>query len=115
MICALWSRLGQDNAGLWNNRPFLLRDVVLVNINVIAIGIEIAVEHQGRVHEGARIDKTSSLLYLHLLHVENKTSIENMECHCTLASKQNNLIVCNLVSQTHVRWHPFGLVNFWSG
>ena len=34
-----------------------------------------------------------------------------MESHCTLASKQDDLIVCDLVSKAHIRWNPLRLVH----
>ena len=81
------SRLGEDNTSLGYDGPCLLRDVVLVDVDIIAIGVQIVVEHKRSIHEGAWIDKTSTLFNLHFLHVEDKTSIENMESHCTLSTK----------------------------
>ena len=89
----------------------MLRDIVAVDIHIVSISVEIVVEDKGRVHKGTRVNKTSSFLDLHLFNVEDKTSVEYLESDRALSSKQNDLIVRNLVSQTHVGWHPIRFVD----
>ena len=96
------SLLGQDDAGLGNDGPLLLRDVVLMHIDVIAIGVEARVEHQRCVHERTRIHKAASLTNLHLFNIENEASIEDVESRCTFTTEQKDLVISDLVSQTHV-------------
>ena len=108
------SRFGENDTCLGDDGPLLLWNVVLVDINVVSIGIQVVIEYQWSVHEGTRIDKTTSFLDLHLLHIEHKTPIEDMESHCTLATEQYDLIVSDLMSQAHVGRNPLRLVNFWS-
>ena len=80
----------------------MLRYVVLVHINVIAVGLHVAVEDKRRVHKGARVNKTSSLLDLHLLDIEYEAAVEDMESNSALPTKKNNLVVSDLVCQSHV-------------
>ena len=85
----------------------MLGNVVAVNINIVTIRIQIVVENKRRVHKRTRVYKTSPLFYLHLLNVEDKTSVENLESDRAFSSKQNDFVVCNLVSQSHIGRHPF--------
>jgi hypothetical protein len=89
----------------------VLGDIVAVDINIVSVSVEIVVEDKGRIHEGTRVNKTSSFLYFHLFNVEDKTSVEYLESDRALSSKQNDLIVCNLISQTHIGWHPIHFVD----
>jgi hypothetical protein len=37
-----------------------------------------------------------------------------LESHSTLASKDQDLVLSNLISQTHIGWNPFAFVYDWS-
>jgi hypothetical protein len=50
-----------------------------VNEDVVTVRIETSIEDQWRVHEGTGVDETASLLDLHLLNIEHKATIENLE------------------------------------
>lgn len=89
----------------------MLRDVVAVHIDIVSVSVEIVVKDKGRVHKRTRVNKTSSFLDFHLFNVEDKTSVEYLESDRALSSKQNDLIVCNLISQTHIRWNPINFVH----
>ena len=83
-----------------------------MHVDVIAVGVQVVVEHERRVHEGAGVNKTTPLLDFHLLDVEYETAVEDMESNSALPTKKNNLVVSDLVCQSHVRWHPIRLVYF---
>lgn len=89
----------------------MLGDVVAVNVDIVTIRIEVVVENERRVHERARVNKTSPFLDFHFLNVEDKTSVEYLESDRALSSKQNDLVVSNLVSESHIRWNPLALVD----
>jgi hypothetical protein len=76
----------------------VLGDVVAVNVDIVTIRVEVVVENERRVHERARVNKTSPFLDFHFLNVEDKTSVEYLESDRALSSKQNDLVVSNLVS-----------------
>jgi len=97
--------------GLQDYRPFLLRNVVLVHVNIIAKCVHIVVKHERGVHEWARVDKTTALLYNHLFDVENKTPVKDLESDGALATENHDFVVSNLVGQTHVTCYPFALVD----
>ena len=82
-----------------------------MNINVIAISVEAAIEHKWCVHEAARINQTTSLTNLHFLHIEDKAAIEDMEGECTFTSEEQDLVVSDLMGKAHVARHPVGLVD----
>ena len=109
------SSLGEDYARFGYDGPFLLGDAVLVHVDVIAVGIEAAVEDERRVHEAARINQTASLTNLHLLHIEDEAAIEDVESKCTFPSEEQDLVVGDLVGQAHVAGHPVRLVDLGSG
>ena len=69
----------QNNRCFGNNRPTLLRNIILVNINIISISIQTAIKDKRRIHKRARIDQTALFSNLHLFNVKNKTSIKNLE------------------------------------
>ena len=93
-VCSL---LREDDARLRNGRPLVLRDVVLVHIDIVSVCVKMVVEDKRRIHEGARINKTSSLFDFHFLNVEDKTSVEYLERNCALATEENDFVVCDLV------------------
>ena len=82
-----------------------------MDVDVISVGVEGVVEHEGCVHEATRIYKTSPLTNLHFLDIEDKTAVENVESEGALASKEQDLVVGDLVGQAHVGGHPARLVN----
>ena len=86
-----------------------------MHVDVIAVSVQVVVEHEWRVHERAGVNKTSPLLDFHLLDVEYEAAVEDMESHCALPTKKNDLIVSDLVRKPHVRRHPVGLVHLWAG
>ena len=89
----------------------MLGDVVAVYVDIVTIGVEVVIEYERRIHEGAWVNKTAPFLDFHFLNVEDKTSVENLESDRALSSKQNDLVVRYLVSQTHVGRNPLGLVD----
>ena len=82
-----------------------------MHVDVIAVGVKARVEYQWCVHERTRIHEAASLTNLHLFHIEDETSIEDVESCGALATEQKNLVVSDLVRQSHVRRHPVGLGN----
>ena len=102
-ICSVF---GQNDAGLGNDRPFLLWNVVLVDVNVVTVSVQVGVEHKWSVHEGAWIDETASLTNLHLFDIEDEASVENVECCCGLSTEKQDLVVSDLMSQSHISRHP---------
>lgn len=84
-----------------------------MDVNVISIGIQTVVEYQWSIHEAARVYKTSSFTNLHLFHIEHEAAIEDMESGRALATEEKDLIVSDLVSETHVGGHPLRFVDLW--
>lgn len=105
------SRFRQNDAGLGDDGPFLLWDVVLVDVNVVAIGVEAVVEDQRSVHEAAGVDKATTLAKLHFLNVEHEAAVEDVEGSCALSTEQQNLVIGDLVGEAHVAGHPARLVD----
>lgn len=103
------SELSSKNS-LGNAWPLLFWDGILVDVDVVSIGVEVVVEHEWGVHEWARVHEGASLIDLHLLNVKDEHSVEDLESQSTFTSKDHDLLVCDLVSQTHIGWNPFGLV-----
>ena len=50
------SGFGENNAGLGDDGPPLLWNVVLVNVDIIAVGVEAMIKDQWSVHEAAGVD-----------------------------------------------------------
>ena len=88
----------------------MLRDVVAVHIDIITVSVEVVVEDERRVHKRTGVNKTSPFLDFHLFNVEDKTSVEDLESDRALPAEQNDFVVCDLIGQTHIRWHPFRLI-----
>lgn len=82
-----------------------------MHVNIIAVGIEIGVENKRRIHKRTRVDQAASLTNLHFFDIEDKAPIEDVESDGTLATEQQDLVVCDLVSQAHVGGHPVRLVD----
>ena len=81
----------------WDAGPFLLRNVVLVDVNVVSEGEQITTEHQRSVHERARVHKLTFLLDFHFLDVEYEAPIENLLSQSALSSEDDDFIVSDLV------------------
>lgn len=81
-----------------------------MDVHVVSKSVETAPEYQRRVHEAARIHQLPSLLNFLLLHIVNEHSREHLLSQCALASKDYHFVVCNLVCQTHVPWHPLSFI-----
>ena len=109
-----YSSLGKDYARFGYDGPFLLGDAVLVYVDVIAVGIEAAIEDERRVHEAAGINQAASLTNLHFLHIEDETAIEDVESKCAFPSEEQDLVVGDLMGQAHVAGHPVRLVDLGS-
>ena len=82
-----------------------------MDIHIVSVSVKIFVEDKGRVPKGARVNKTYSFLDFHLFNVKDKTFVEYLESDCALSFKQNDLIVRNFISQTHVGWHAIPFVD----
>ena len=91
----------------------MLRNVVLVNVDVIAERVQVTAKNKRRVHEAARVHKFAFLADLHLLHVEHEASVENLERDRTLTAEDEYLIVSDLIGKTHIARDPLGLVTKW--
>ena len=50
------SGFGENNAGLGDDGPPLLWNVVLMNVDIIAVGVEAMIKDQWSVHEAAGVD-----------------------------------------------------------
>ena len=68
-----------------------------MHVNVVPVGVEAIVKHQRGVHKRTWIHQTASLTNLHFFHIEHKAAVEDVESHCTLATKEKNLVVGDLV------------------
>ena len=93
-----------------NTIPFLLSDVVLVDVYVIAKSVKVASEDQRSVHKRAGINQFALLTNFHLFDVEYETAVKDLESVSTLASENEDLVVSDLVGETHVPRDPLGLV-----
>ena len=84
----------------------MLGDIVLVDVDIVAVCVEGRVEDERSIHERTRINQAASLTNLHFLDIKDEASIEDVESHCTLTTKEKDLIVRDLVSKAHVRGNP---------
>ena len=82
-----------------------------MDINIISICIQATIENKRCVHEGTGIYQASVFTHAHFFHIENITTIENLEHDGAFASKDHDFLICDLVGETHVRRNPVGLVN----
>jgi len=55
------------------------------------------------------------LPHAHLLYVKYIAAVKDLEHYGTLASKDHDLLLSDLMSQAHVGGHPVALVNHWCG
>jgi len=81
-----------------------------MDVNIITEGIERATEDEGRVHKAAGVNQLSAFLDLHLLDVHDEATVEDLLSQSTLTSKDDDLVVRDLVGQTHVAGDPLALV-----
>lgn len=88
---------GSSRERFWDASPFLLRNVVLVDVDIVSKGVEITSENKRSVHEWAGINKLTFLFDFHFLDIEYEASIENLLSQSTLTSKNDDLIVGDLV------------------
>ena len=79
--------------------------------NIISVSVQASVENQRRVHERAGVHKTAALTNLHALNVEDKAAVEDLERKSRFAAEYQNLVVSDLVSESHIGGHPFGFVD----
>ncbi len=84
-----------------------------MDVNIISIGVQTVVKYQWGIHEAAWVYKTSPFTNLHLLHIEHEAAVEDMESGRALATEEKDLIVSDLVSETHVGGHPLRFVDLW--
>lgn len=105
------SGLWEHDVGLGDHRPLLLGDVVLMDVDVVAVGVEALVENKRRVHKRTWINKASTFANFHFLNIEDETTVEDMEGCSAFATEQNDFVVSNLVRQAHVGGHPLRLVH----
>jgi len=101
----------ENGVGLGNNGPLLFGDVILVHIDVVAVGVQAPVEYERCVHERAGVDEGASLLDLHTLYIEYEAAVEDLEGECRFATENQNFVFSDLVSEAHVRRHPTSLVD----
>ena len=100
------SVFGEHCCRLRNHRPLGLLNIVAVHVNVVAVRVQRPVEHEWGVHEGAGVDKTAVLAHAHLLDVENVAAVEDLEEDGRLSTKDHDLLVCDLMCESHIRGHP---------
>lgn len=81
-----------------------------MDVGVVSKGVERVVEYQGLVHEGALVHQAASLDDLHLFKVQHKDTIKDVVGNRTLASEDHDLLLSDLVGETHVGGHPQTLV-----
>lgn len=84
-----------------------------MDIRIVSISVKTSVENQGSVHERARVDKTATLTNLHLFNIEDEATIENLESHCTFASKYHNFVISDLICKAHVGRNPLWFIYDW--
>jgi len=77
-----------------------------MDIDIVSECIHVASKDEWSIHEGAWINELTFLFDLHFLNVEQETSIEDLLSQGTLSSKDEYLIVSDLVGKTHVTWDP---------
>lgn len=93
-----------------NTIPFLLRDVIFVNENIITEGVQVASEHKRSIHKRAWVNQLAFLTNFHLLDVEYETAVEDLEGESALATEDQDLIVRDLVGKAHIARNPLRLI-----
>lgn len=107
----MWLIFIGSNKGFRNAWPFLFRYRILVNVNIISKSIQALIKNERSVHEWARIDKTTFLIDDHSLYIKDEASIEYLERQSWLTSKYHDLLICDLIGDTHISRDPLRLVN----
>lgn len=69
-----------------------------------------ATEDKRSVHEATRVHEFALFANLHLLDVEYEHATEDLESDGTLTTKDQDLIVSDLVCEAHVARNPLGFV-----
>jgi len=82
-----------------------------MDVDIITVGIEIRVENERCIHKRTRVDQATSLTNLHFLYIKDEASVEDVESDGTLTTEQQDLVIGDLMSQTHVRGHPVRFVD----
>lgn len=103
--------LSNSRESLRNTRPLLFCNVIFMDIDIVSECIHVASKDEWSIHEGAWINELTFLFDLHFLNVEQETSIEDLLSQGTLSSKDEYLIVSDLVGKTHVTWDPWWFIN----
>lgn len=98
----------------WDACPFLVRDIVLMNVDIISKSVKMTTKDERSIHEWTRINKFTLLFDFHALDVEYEASIENLLSKGTFTSEDDYLIISDLIRQTHVSRNPSCLINGWS-
>ena len=83
-----------------------------MHVDVVSVGVEVRVEDEGRVHERAGVHQTAPLTNLHFLNIEDEAPVEDVESRRAFATKEDDLVVGDLMSKAHVGGHPVRLVDF---
>ena len=109
-MSSLLNSLVISNNRFWDARPSLLRDMILVDIDIVSVSIQGMIEYQRCVHKGARIDHGAALFDNHAFKVKDKDSIEDLERKSTLSSEYHDLLICDLISIRHVSRDPLRLI-----
>lgn len=81
-----------------------------MDVDVVSKRIQIAAENERGVHKRAWVHQFSLLTDLHLLYVEDEAAIEDLEGERALSAEYEDLVVGNLVSETHVARNPVRFV-----
>ena len=108
-ICSSWS--SQCSWELLGNAiPFLLSNAVFMDENIIAKGVQVAAEYQWSVHKRAWVNQFSLLPDFHLLDVEYKAAVKDLESQGALTSKNQDFVVRDLVGKAHIARNPLRFV-----
>ena len=77
-----------------------------MDVNVVSKGIQIAAENKRSIHERAWVHQLALFTDLHLLHIEDEAAIKDLEGERALSAKYEDLVICDLVGETHVTGNP---------
>jgi len=81
----------------WDAGPFLLRNVVFVDVDVVSEGVEVPAEHERGVHEWAWVNELTFLFDFHFLDIEYEASVENLLSQGAFSTENDDLVVRDLV------------------
>jgi hypothetical protein len=68
-----------------------------MDVHIVSICIQIAIENKRSVHEGARVYQASMFTHTHFLNIKHIATIENLKHDGTLASKNHDFLIGYLV------------------